>query len=204
VGQGRGLVFAALADVLELMPPSHPDYPEILRIFNEVADGLAARQDEKTGVWTQLLQYPAGTVFYAKNYAYRDKGDTKFEATDTRENYFESSASSMFAYGFLKGVRLGKLDRAVYEPVAKKAYQGVIDTFISGQETGVISINQICLSAGLGPASKPARDGSAEYYLFYDKGREAGDIVSNEGKAIGPFIMASLEYEQLYDINVKI
>jgi len=191
-GRGVGWYFAALADVLEFMPPSHPDYPEIVRIFNEVATGLKNVQDPNTGVWTQLLQYPARTVFYAENYtAYPHYEGTK-------ENYFESSASSMFAYGFLKGVRLGKLDREIFEPVARRAYHGVIETFISGQETGVISINQICLSAGLGPANKPARDGSAEYYLFFEVGREAGDIVSNEGKAIGPFIMASLEYEQFF------
>ena len=197
-GRGMGWYFAALADVLECMPQTHPDYPELVRIFNEVAAGLKAHQDANTGLWTQLLQYPAGTVFYAKNYPYLADCDTKFQATDTRENYFESSASSMFACGFLKGLRLGVLDRDVYEPVARRAYQGLIDTFISGQETGTVSINQICLSAGLGPANKPARDGSAEYYLFYDKGREAGDIVSNEGKAIGPFILASLEFERYF------
>ncbi len=197
-GRGMGWYFAALADVLEFMPKSHADYQEILRIYNEVAEGLAARQDANAGVWCQLLQYPVGTVFYAKNYEHLDKCDTKFQESDTRENYFEASASCMFTYGFLKGIRIGALDKAVYEPVAKKAYQGLLDTFIDGQETGILNINHICLSAGLGPANKPARDGSAEYYMFYDKGREAGDVVSNEGKAIGPFIMASLEFEQLY------
>ena len=79
----------------------------------------------------------------------------------------------------------------IYEKVAEKAYQGLLKTFVTSNNDGTINLNQSCRSAGLGPAKDPSRDGSASYYLC---GKDV-TIVSNEGKAIGPFIMASLEYE---------
>ena len=90
----------------------------------------------------------------------------------------------------MKGVRLGILPKS-YEKVAEKAYQGLLKTFVTSNNDGTINLNQSCRSAGLGPAKDPSRDGSASYYLC---GKDV-TIVSNEGKAIGPFIMASLEYE---------
>ena len=97
----------------------------------------------------------------------------------------------MFTYALFKGMRLGLLDRAEYGPVAQKAYDGLLATFITDSAGGV-DIHSICRSAGLGPSSKWERDGSADYYL------DGSDVtvVSNEGKGIGSFIMASLEYER--------
>ena len=51
---------------------------------------------------------------------------------------------------------------------------------------GIVSIRQACSVAGLG--GKPYRDGSYDYYI-HEK------IATNDLKAIGPFIMASLEME---------
>lgn len=97
----------------------------------------------------------------------------------------------MFTYAYLKGIRLGILPET-YKDVAEKAYQGLLKTFVTQNSDGTINLNQSCRSAGLGPAKDPSRDGSASYYLC---GSDV-TIVNNEGKAIGPFIMASLEYER--------
>lgn len=177
-GRGMGWYFAALADVIEFFPAGLAEREELIAIANEVAEGLAARQDAETGAWYQLLQYD-GTFAVERN------GTTK-------RNYLEASASCMFTYGFLKSLRLQILDGSKYEAVAKKAYAGLIKTFIT-EGNGKVSIHGICRSAGLGPSNKPERDGSAYYYLF---GSDAKDIVSNEGKGIGAFILASLEYEK--------
>ena len=48
-------------------------------------------------------------------------------------------------------------------------------------------LNDICITAGLGPSSKPYRDGSVEYYL-------AEPVGSDDAKGVGPFIMAYIEY----------
>jgi unsaturated rhamnogalacturonyl hydrolase len=182
-----GWYFAALVDVLELMPDAHPDRTALLQIVNEVAAGLARYQDAATGCWFQLLQYNA-TV---KGNAQGDTRNGKTYNQCDQPNYIESSASSMFTYAYLKGMRLGLLAKKQYEPVARKAYQGLITQFIR-KENDALSIIQSCASAGLGPAKDPSRTGTINYYLC------GSDVIitQNEGKAVGPFIMASLEYER--------
>lgn len=185
-GRGMGWYFAALVDVIEFFPAELSERDELIAIVNEVAEGLAARQDAETGAWYQLLQYD-GTFSIERN-------GTK------KSNYVEASASCMFTYGFLKALRLQIIDGNRYEAVAEKAYDGLIKTFIT-ESNGKVSIKGICRSAGLGPSNKPERDGSAYYYLF---GSDAKDIVSNEGKGIGAFILASLEYEKAVAVRSSI
>lgn len=172
-GRGMGWYFAGLVDVLEVMPSNHPDYEKVKAICLQVAEGLAKWQDKKTGAWYQLLRY-----------------DHTFKSKCGIHNYLESSASSMFTYAYLKGLRLGILP-STYESVATRAYRGLIKQFVSRNPDGSLNLNQTCRSAGLGPAKDPSRDGSADYYLC---GSDV-TMVSNEGKAIGPFIMAAVEYE---------
>jgi unsaturated rhamnogalacturonyl hydrolase len=187
-GRGMGWYFAALVVVLELMPADHPDRTALLENCNAVAAGLKRWQDPVPGAWFQLLQYDA--TMTADGIGDTVRGEVY--NTGTKPNYLEASCSGMFTYAFLKGIRLGFLDKKTYKPVADKAFQGLLDTFITvNPETGVIDINQSCNSAGLGPYSNPSRTGTINYYL---EGRDVG-IVNNEGKAIGPFIMAALEKE---------
>ena len=184
-----GWYFAALVDVLEYMPKDHADYPDVLAIFNQVAAGLKRWQDPVSGVWYQLLQYDAQT-------AADGKGDTingKVYNVGTESNYLEASASGIFTYAYLKGIRLGLLDREIYLPVAEKAYQGLLKTFIRERKDGKLDVVQTCASAGLGPAKDPSRTGTVNYYLA---GKDV-TVVENEGKAVGTFILASVEYEQL-------
>ncbi len=102
----------------------------------------------------------------------------------------------MFTYALLKAIRLEVIYETEYKPVAEKAYNGLLENFISEDASGNLSLNRICRSAGLRPASKPKRDGSADYYL---DGSDAGSIVSNDLKGVGLFIMASVEFEMAQD-----
>lgn len=102
-------------------------------------------------------------------------------------NYLESSASCMFVYSLAKGVRRGYLELA-YLDVAKKGYAGILQQFIEVDSAGLVNINQACAVAGLG--GKPYRDGSYDYYI-------SAKIAQNDPKAVGPFILASLEMEML-------
>lgn len=187
-GRGMGWYFAALVDVLEYMPKEHEDYKAITDILQQVAAGLKRWQDEESGVWYQLLQYD-------DSLSADGEGDTvngKIYNVGTAPNYLEASCSSIFTYAYLKGIRLGLLDKSAYLPVAEKAYAGLLKIFIrqQGEKTGIV---QSCASAGLGPARDPSRTGTINYYLC---GKDV-TIVENEGKAIGSFIMASTEYEML-------
>lgn len=187
-GRGMGWFFAALVDVLEVMPKSHADYKNLVAITNDVASGLAQYQDKASGCWFQLLQYGAEKKADGKGDLI---GGKIYNACD-KANYLESSASSMFTYAYLKGIRLGVLNKQKYASLAAKAYKGLLNTFIRKDGDGTLNILQSCASAGLGPAKDPARSGTANYYLC---GPDIA-VTKNEGKAIGPFILASLEYER--------
>lgn len=102
-------------------------------------------------------------------------------------NYIETSCTAMFAYSVFKGVRKGYLESNRLE-IALKAYEGLVDNFIEVDEKGLVTMTNICGVAGLG--GNPYRDGSYEYYI--------GEVIrNNDPKGVGPFMMASLEYESL-------
>ena len=187
-GRGMGWFFSALIDVLEYMPKDHPDYAALCSITNEVATGIARYQDADSGCWYQLLQYDSSLTADGK-------GDTingNVYNISVNPNYLEASASAMFTYAYLKGMRLGILDANKYQDIAQKAYAGLLEHFVRTNPNGDIDIIQSCASAGLGPARDPSRSGTINYYLGgYDI-----TVTQNEGKAIGSFILASVEYEK--------
>jgi len=121
---------------------------------------------------------------------YQDETGVWYQVVDQGEregNYLESSASSMFTYFLLKGVDKGYLDQK-YLDYGLKAYDGLIKEFIKEDPEGGISITNVCAVAGLG--GNPYRDGSYEYYINEP-------IRDNDPKGVGPFILASLQYEAI-------
>jgi unsaturated rhamnogalacturonyl hydrolase len=104
-------------------------------------------------------------------------------------NYLESSASCMFVYAIAKGVRKGYLDEELLA-VARRGYDGILAQFITVDEDGFVNLDGICAVAGLG--GTPYRDGSYEYYV-------GEKTIANEYKGVGPFVMASVEMEEVAD-----
>lgn len=101
-------------------------------------------------------------------------------------NYLESSCSAMFTYALLKGTRTGHLPES-YLPCAERGYEGMLAHFVETDSTsGLVSLTQTCAVAGLG--GKPYRSGTYEYYV-------GETIRSNDPKAIGPFLLACVEYD---------
>ena len=103
-------------------------------------------------------------------------------------NYLESSASTMFVYTLFKAVRMGYIDKS-YLNVAEKGYKGILKNFIEVDDKGLVTITKACAVAGLG--GKVYRMGDYDYYINEK-------IRDNDPKAVGPFIMASLEWERLH------
>lgn len=102
-------------------------------------------------------------------------------------NYLESSCSSMFVYSLFKAVRKGYIP-ASYFAVARKGYEGILNEFIKVDANGLVSITKACAVAGLG--GKNYRMGDYSYYI--------NELIrDNDPKAVGPFILASLEWEGL-------
>ena len=187
-GRACGWYFLALDDILEQMQiaglQGTKNYNILLHYLNELADGLAARQDKKSGCWYQLLDETDD--FVATKY----RGET-YPAT---KNYLESSCTSIFTAAYIKGIRLGLLDKAKYEPVAKKAYEGSVNEFMMQQPDGTVQLIHNCASAGLG--AKEKRDGSKEYYLLGPDVPQRNTYT--EGKVLGGFVLAATEYERMY------
>lgn len=129
----------ALVDVLDNFPKNHPKRAALLAILNRYAVAVQKVQDQKSGLWYDILNQPNG------------KG-----------NYHEASAANMFVYTFAKAVRMGYLP-ASYFAVADKGYKGIKTKFIEQASVGKINLKGTVSVSGLG--GKPYRDGSYSYYL---------------------------------------
>jgi unsaturated rhamnogalacturonyl hydrolase len=159
----------ALVDVLDKFPQQNEKKPLLIEILKRYVDAIQKVQDAKTGVWFDILDKPSA------------KG-----------NYTEASASSMFVYTIAKGVRLGYLP-ASYQPVVKKAYDGIIKIFIETDVNGQSNLKGTVSVSGLG--GEPYRDGSYEYYI-------KEKVVVNDPKGVGAFIQAANEMELLSTQNI--
>lgn len=182
-GRANAWYFLALVDILEVMPTNNTYYYTFKGYLTSLAEGIANYQDKDTGCWYQVMD--------------------KVPASLTG-NYLEASCSSIFTAGYLKAIRLGLLDKATYEPIAKKAYEGLVNQFMvyDNKDNSTIQLVHSCTSAGLG--GKDGRAGNDNYYL---KGKDASVVTSSdpkstyyytEGKVLGGFIMAATEYERAY------
>ncbi|MBP1679217.1 MAG: glycosyl hydrolase family 88 [Bacteroidetes bacterium] len=101
-------------------------------------------------------------------------------------NYREASASLMFAYAFAKGAARGYLGREYLER-ARRAFRGALDSLVTVDPDGTVTLHGTCRGAGLG--GNPYRDGSYEYYI--SEPRRMNDM-----KGFGPFLRAAIELEQ--------
>lgn len=182
-GRANAWYFLALVDILEVMPTNNTYYSTFKGYLTSLAEGIANYQDKDTGCWYQVMD--------------------KVPASLTG-NYLEASCSSIFTAGYLKAIRLGLLDKATYEPIAKKAYEGLVNQFMvyDNTDNSTIQLVHSCTSAGLGGSSN--RAGDDNYYLT---GKDASVVTSSdpankyyytEGKVLGGFIMAATEYERAY------
>lgn len=187
-GRADAWYLYALVDVLEAMKAdgqeSTNNYTTLKSHLDELAAGIAARQDKTTGGWYQLLDKDAS--FKSTKY----NGSSKNDA-----NYIETSATSLFSAAFFKAVRLGLLGDS-YKDVAKNAFEGLVNNFMTYDTNGGIQIWGSCKSAGLGGNSY--RDGSNEYYLSGSDVTMVNKGETTEGKVLGGFIMAATEYERAY------
>ena len=102
---------------------------------------------------------------------------------DVKGNYLETSGTALIAYAILKGVRLGFLAPR-YAEIGEKAFDGIVEKYLSRNEDGQLKLSGICLVAGLG--GKQHRDGSLEYYF-------SEPVVENEAKGVAPFLLAYTE-----------
>ena len=184
-GRAQGWYTMALIEVLDALPEDYARRNEVIDLLVKDFDAILKWQDQKSGVWYQVMDSP-----------------------DRKGNYLESTCSAMFTYALLKAYRKGYVGTK-YRDAGIKAYKGIINNFIRVNADKTISLTNCCSVAGLGPAATPEveaamkkvnpkgsvkenkrRDGSYDYYL-------SEPIRDNDAKGVGPFIWASLEMEAL-------
>lgn len=159
-GRALGWYCMALVDVAEILPQGSSYKDTLIGLLRQIYGVLPLYAEPVTGMWYQVLDQPG------------------------REgNYLEATASAMFVYVWLKGVRLGYLPDG---ESAVKAWQSLVETFVRKDGDGLVNLDRCCEVAGLG--GKQNRRGDYDYYIHEP-------VRSNDPKGIGPLIWAALEYE---------
>ena len=157
-----GWFAAALIDVTADIAPGNDEFRnDMVTIARELAQNLLPYIDKETGM---LWQVP--------------------NQIGREGNYPETSGSAMVAYFYLKGARLGILDKS-YARVGAGIFQSICDRYLT-EKDGKLGLGGICLVAGLGPQNNRRRDGSYEYYI-------SEPIVENDAKGLAPFLMCYTE-----------
>lgn len=139
-GRSLGWYGMALVDALDHFPKDHPGRDTLVAILNRFAEAVTHVQDEKSGVWYDVV----------------DKGHRE-------GNYLEASASCMLVYTLAKGVRKGYLSES-YFVNADRGYMGIVAEFIRVGDDGGINLEKTVQVSGLGGAGR-YRDGTFEYYI---------------------------------------
>ncbi len=98
-GRGNGWMAAGSAELLRVLPESHPQHAGILAGYRKMMAGLIECQAEE-GMWRQLLDKP--------------------------ESWPETSGSAMFTFAMVTGVKNGWLDGKTYGPAARKAWLALV------------------------------------------------------------------------------
>lgn len=133
-GRGVGWFAAGMAELLVDLPKSHPKYNSILKSFQKMMDTLLKTQ-ASSGLWRQLVDVP--------------------------ESWEETSATGMFTFAMVQGVKKGWLDKKTYGPAARKAWLALVSKLDEKA-----NIKDVCIGTNKGF--------SLQYYL--DRERKTGDL----------------------------
>ncbi|WP_339711498.1 glycoside hydrolase family 88 protein [uncultured Kriegella sp.] len=94
-GRGNGWMAVGMAEILRILPKDNPDRPRILAGYHKMMAALLKYQ-EKDGMWRQII--------------------------DDEEAWKETSATAMFTYAMITGVKEGWLNKKTYGKAARKGW----------------------------------------------------------------------------------
>lgn len=124
-GRAIGWYVVALQEIFDHLPEDHIKKPELVKIFQDLIKSLIPFQDEKTGLWYQVI-----------------------DRIEDPRNWLETSCTCLFVYALAKAVRMGYLHK-VYLKYAWKGFEGVINRLKFDDNGGVI-IDGVCIGTGIG------------------------------------------------------
>ncbi|KAM5347414.1 hypothetical protein ACJ41O_010419 [Fusarium nematophilum] len=150
----------SLIEVLEVFPKSHPGYSRLRGYYKQLSSALLRAQDKSGGWWIVMNKEYAGV----------------------EGNYLESSAAAMFTYGWLAGLRKGYLSKKTFDKPAKKAFNHLVNDFVTENADGTITWE------GTVEVGSLNSNASFEYYTGVP-------VVKDDTRGVGPFMMAAYEWE---------
>jgi rhamnogalacturonyl hydrolase YesR len=133
-GRGNGWQAAGMTELLLELPKNHPLRPRIVQGYNQMMASLLKYQGED-GMWRQLMDKP--------------------------ESWAETSATGMFTFAFVTGVKKGWLAKKTYGPAARKAWLG-LTKYVDADA----NVTDVCEGTNKGY--------TYEYYM--DRKRRTGDL----------------------------
>lgn len=133
-GRGNGWQAAGMSELLLELPKNHPLRPRIVEGYNKMMASLLKYQGED-GMWRQLMDKP--------------------------ESWAETSATGMFTFAFVTGVKKGWLDKETYGPAARKAWIG-LTKYVDKDA----NVTEVCEGTNKGF--------TVQYYM--DRKRRIGDL----------------------------
>jgi len=133
-GRGDGWMAVGMAELLRSLPANNPDKSRIMKGYTEMMATLLKYQAED-GMWRQLIDKP--------------------------ESWPETSATGMFTFAMITGVKNGWLDKEAYGKAARKAWLKLI-TYINEND----DITEVCEGTN--------KKNDLQYYL--DRKRVVGDL----------------------------
>ena len=115
-GRGNGWVAGGMSELLSELPKDHPKRGRILESYSTMMASLLKYQDSD-GMWRQLIDHP--------------------------ESYQESSATAMFTFAMITGVKKGWLKDEGYARAARKGWLAV-NKFIDRDG----NVDKVCVGTG--------------------------------------------------------
>ena len=156
--EGLGWFAVLIADVFDYLPKDNPNYNNLLSTLRNLCEGLKNVQDAKTGMWCQVV-----------------------DKQNVPDNWNETSGTGMFLYLIKKSIEKGYIDKKEFDPVVKKAYEGIIKK-AKINSSGVVDIYD-CSSIGI----------MDDYKMYVSQPKEV-----NTFAGVTSFILGTLSMKELY------
>jgi rhamnogalacturonyl hydrolase YesR len=118
--EGLGWYAVVLVEALGRLPADYPGRAKVLEIYERLAAALKRTQDPATGGWFFIVDKP-----------------------EKKDNWIDTSGSSMFTYALQRGIDLGVLDRAQFAPVVAAGYRAITSNARMGRDR-MIEILSAC------------------------------------------------------------
>lgn len=115
--EGLGWYALVMVETLDVLPKTHPRRPELIKVAQNLANGLKNTQDPVSGCWFWIV----------------DKGGQSGNWTDV-------SGSSMFTYFIQRMIELELVDKELYAPVVRKGYQGILAKARPSKHYGLVDL----------------------------------------------------------------